>query len=332
MRVDRGYLFWGIFFVLLGAIPLADREGWIQVGGLGDVWRLWPLILIGIGAAILFSRTSVGLVVTVIAAIVLGSLAGSALTSVGGGVFDCVPTGPPTGLARTSANGTLGPDAAVEVRMDCGTLAVSTSPGTSWTLDAGSAGGPPRIESSASDLTVRSADGAPGRQDWDLVLPTALGALRVDTNAASSDIHLGAEAMGSFGGTINAGDMEVATPAGGIATVRLEANAADLDLIAPGAITDLEVEANAASIELRLAGPVMGRVDGAAMSTRVCVPTTASLLIRASSDLAFAGDVQATGVVKDGDVWTRTGTGPRIELTVGGTASSFTLVDEEACE
>ena len=85
MRVDRGYLFWGIFFVLLGAIPLADREGWIEVGGLGDVWRLWPLILIGIGAAILFSRTSLGLVVTIVAAVVLGALAGTAISSVGGG-------------------------------------------------------------------------------------------------------------------------------------------------------------------------------------------------------------------------------------------------------
>ncbi len=331
MRVDRGYLFWGIFFVLLGAIPLADREGWIQVGGLGDVWRLWPLILIGIGAAILFSRTSVGLVVTVIAAIVLGSLAGTALTSVGGGVFDCVRTGAATNLQRTSANGILGPDAAVEVRMDCGELAVSTSSGTSWTLDAGSAGGPPRIEASQSDLNVRPADGTPSRQDWRLVLPASLGSLEVDTNAASADVDLTTATIGSLEGTLNAGDLQVTTPTGGIATVRLEANAADVDLIAPGAITDLDIEANAASVELRLFGPVTGRVDGAAMSTRVCVPTTASLVIRASSDLAFAGDVQATGVVKNGDVWTRTGTGPRIELTVGGTASSFTLVDEEAC-
>jgi hypothetical protein len=216
--------------------------------------------------------------------------------------------------------------------MDCGELTVSTSSGTSWTLDAGSAGGPPRIESSQSDLTVRPADGAPRRQDWRLVLPAALGSLEVDTNAASADVDLSAATIQSLRGTLNAGDLQVTTPTDGIATVRLEANAADVDLIAPGAITDLDVEANAASMELRLSGPVTGRVDGAAMSTRVCVPTTASLTIRTSSDLAFAGDVQATGVVKNGDVWTRTGTGPRIDLTVGGTASSFTLVDEEACE
>jgi hypothetical protein len=30
MRLRRGFLFWGIFFILLGGIRLAARQGWID--------------------------------------------------------------------------------------------------------------------------------------------------------------------------------------------------------------------------------------------------------------------------------------------------------------
>ena len=49
MRIHRGYLFWGIVFVLLGGIPLAERSGLIDAQRLSDVGRLWPLLLIAIG-------------------------------------------------------------------------------------------------------------------------------------------------------------------------------------------------------------------------------------------------------------------------------------------
>ncbi|MET0772032.1 MAG: DUF5668 domain-containing protein [Candidatus Limnocylindrales bacterium] len=332
MRVDRGYLFWGIFFVLLGAIPLADREGWIRVGGLGDVWRLWPLILIGIGAAILFSRTSLGLVVTVVAAVVLGSLAGTALTSVGGGVFDCVRTGPATGLERTTANGTLSPGSEVGVRIDCGDLRVSTAPGGGWSLDAGHGGGPPRVDASSTDLSIEPAEGAPRRQDWVLALPGSLGSLRVDSNASSATLDLTGATVARLRSNVNAGDLHVTAPSGQMDSLELEANAADVDLLAPSVdIANLDVEANAASIELRLGGSVTGSIEGAAMSVRVCVPSTSALEIHTTDDFAFAEELQATGLVETDDGWTRAGSGPRVELTVGGTAASFTLADEEAC-
>ncbi len=332
MRIDRGYLFWGIFFVLLGAIPLADREGWIQVGGLGDVWRLWPLILIGIGAAILFSRSALGLVVTIVAAVVLGSLAGTALTSVGGGMFDCIRTEPASDLARTTANGTLVPGSEAQVRIDCGDLRVATAPGTGWTLDAGHGGDPPRVESSISELDVQPAGGTPRRQDWDLTLPAAMGSLRVDANASSTSLDLASGTVARLHGIVNAGDLRITAPSGRMDALELEANAADVDLLAPSVdIADLDVEANAASVELRLGGSVTGTIEGAAMSIRVCVPATASLVLRTSDDFAFSLDLQAVGLIETDSGWTRTGTGPRIELTVGGTASSFTLVDEEAC-
>lgn len=331
MRVDRGYLFWGIFFVLLGTIPLADRQGWIDVGGLGDVGRLWPLIIIGIGVAILVSRTRLALVATTVGALVLGALAGTALASFGGGVFDCVRTGAPQ-LQRTSANGTLAPLSSVRVRIDCGDLAIDTGPGNDWTLDAGHAGAPPRVEASPSELGIRPADGAPRRQDWALVVPAVLDTLDVDSNAANATLRLAGVTLTRLFTSANAGDLRVMAPTGRLDALTVDVNAADVNVQAPSVdVANLDVEANAASLELDFGGSVSGSIQGTAMSVRVCVPPTATLRIETGDELAFSHNLQSSGLSRVGDVWERTGTGPRIALRVGGTASSFTLDQTGAC-
>ena len=49
MRINRGFLGWGVFLLIVGAIPLAVRAGYVTVDQIGNVGSLWPLILIGIG-------------------------------------------------------------------------------------------------------------------------------------------------------------------------------------------------------------------------------------------------------------------------------------------
>jgi hypothetical protein len=44
MRIRPGLLFWGIFFLLLGGIPLLVRAGVLDANVLADAWRLWPLL------------------------------------------------------------------------------------------------------------------------------------------------------------------------------------------------------------------------------------------------------------------------------------------------
>ena len=49
MRVNRARLNWGIFLIVLGAMPLAYNQGIVSSSTLAEAWRLWPLILVGLG-------------------------------------------------------------------------------------------------------------------------------------------------------------------------------------------------------------------------------------------------------------------------------------------
>jgi len=331
MRIDRGYLFWGIFFVLLGLIPLADREGWLQVGGLGDAGRLWPLIIIGIGLVIVFSRTRLALVATTIAALVLGTLAGTALAFWGGGGLDCRLTDGPA-RQRTTTAGVLDADPSVRIHLVCGGVVLRTAPGDGWALDAGHVGDPPKVEEAPGELSVSSADGPPRRQDWDLRLPSDLGTLDVEATAASATLDLTGATLTHLAASVNAGSLDVAGPAGPIDTLELDANAADLDVSAPATdIALLTVRGNATSVALTLGGAVSGTVEGNVMSIRVCVPDTAALAIETGSELGFSHDLASSGLTLVGDAWVRDGPGPRITLRVGGTASSLKLDQMGAC-
>ena len=78
MKLNRGRLNWGVFFIVLGAVPLAYHQGAVSLNALGDAWRLWPLVLVGIGLGFVLSRTPAyfvgGLVVAACLGLVLGSL------------------------------------------------------------------------------------------------------------------------------------------------------------------------------------------------------------------------------------------------------------------
>src|SRR3990172_3207999 len=88
MRVDRRLLGWGVFFVLLGGVPLAVQSGVLDAGLTDQVVRLWPLIVIGIGLGIVLRLTSLawlgGLVVAVTFGLLLGSLLAGGVEAYGG--------------------------------------------------------------------------------------------------------------------------------------------------------------------------------------------------------------------------------------------------------
>jgi len=127
MRVRSGRLFWGLLLIPLGAIPLLVEANVIDGARLTDAWKLWPLVLVGIGLALLIRRGRSGLILIVISALTLGTLGGMTLASGSGwlgAVGDCVVN--PTALQHTTNAGSFGAPASVSLELDCGQASVAT--------------------------------------------------------------------------------------------------------------------------------------------------------------------------------------------------------------
>src|SRR6185312_9972740 len=81
MHIRRGYLGWGVFLILTGAVPLALRAGYLTDDQIDRLWTLWPLILVGVGIGLILSRTRFDFIGGIIVAATLGLMAGGLLTS-----------------------------------------------------------------------------------------------------------------------------------------------------------------------------------------------------------------------------------------------------------
>ncbi len=320
MRVHRGYLFWGVFFVLLGGIPLADQLGWIDARDVNDVGRLWPLIIIAIGLAVVLSRSRIALLATVAAAAVLGVICGSVLAWSSGWMFglgDCAPVAAAE-LQRTSQSGTFTGPATVDLAPGCGDLAVTVTPSTTWTVDAGHRGGPPIRAVGGTSLSMRSADGG-GHQDWIVSLPAALlASLDVTSNAGHATIDVSGTKLSRLHLALNAGEAVVAATG--------------------TSIEGLDVNVNAARARITLGGPVVGDVEVNAGSIDLCVPADAALRFDVGDDFALDTNLAAQGLVEtageddEAGVWQRPGTGgATISLAVDGNAASFRLDPAGGC-
>ena len=137
MRIRPGLLFWGIFFLLLGGIPLLVRAGVLDANLLADAWRLWPLLLVALGIALILGRTSAGLLGTALAAVVLGVAAGGVLASGTGFIGNVGACGPETATdQRLQDGGTASGPMSASFDLDCGSLDVSTQGGSDWQVDA----------------------------------------------------------------------------------------------------------------------------------------------------------------------------------------------------
>lgn len=314
MAVHRGYLFWGIFFLLLGGIPLLDRLGVIDASAWGDVWRLWPVIIIAIGIAILVGRSQLAAAGTVVAAIAVGGVAGGALAAGGGFIGDlgdCLPDSRAASEGLTE-DGDFGSAASVELEMNCGRLGVTTAAGTAWTLTAAYVGDPPQIAATNTSLSVETPDGRSRRHEWDVALPIdSLRDLHVAVNAGESSLDVGGMQLDEL-------DVEL--------------NAGDLILIAEGAaIETLDVELNAGRARVTLDGRVAGALSVNAGGIDLCVPDDAALRFEVAEQLTFATNLDDAGLTQSGETWTRSGSGPQIVLEIEGNAANLTLDPEDGC-
>src|SRR5207342_2716305 len=133
MRIRRGFLGWGVFLILAGAVPLAVRSGYLSEDQVGRLWTLWPLILVGIGVGLILGRTRFDFLGGIIVAATIGLMVGG-LLSAGIGSFS---TGACGGAGGTAAfpgrDGTFtSTGGSIDIQTDCGNVTIATAPGEGW--------------------------------------------------------------------------------------------------------------------------------------------------------------------------------------------------------
>jgi len=321
MHVDRRFLGWGVFFIVAGGVALAVRAGALSADQVSQVWRLWPLVLVALGVAIVLARTPLGWLGGILVAATFGLLAGSAFS--GGLVgptcgFDLADRAPGSG-AETTVDGQLAEGASVALAFDCGALNVTTAPGTAWSL-AYRQDRVPRVDATPQALDIRAPEGSflGGGSDWRLSLPDdPRFALDVTANGASVDLRLANARLSRFKGTFNAGSFV------------LDLSGADL-----AASGGLDVQVNAGSGSLRLPDSSFGgRVDVNAGSLEVCVAEGTGLHVVTSGALAST-DFSSSGLVATGSTWESPGYATpetKIELTLSANAASVTVRRDGGC-
>lgn len=317
MRIRRGFLFWGAFFVLLGAVPLAARETSLDVGRIDNVGALWPVALICVGLLILLSRSRLNALAVILAGVVLGALCGTALANGGAGFLNMVGcgNGGTATLSQLTQSGTFQSGSSADLLLNCGSLEVHPVAGSDWSLAAGYQGRAPDISATSTSLDVRAPDGAFQRQEWSLGLPTAtVSELDVHLNAGSATVDVGGASLRNLSVESNAGDMQVRA--------------------SEAVIGDLQVQVNAGRARITLGGPVSdGNLQANAGSIDLCVPAAAALSLDVQDRLAFDTNLGRSGLTHQGDLWTRAGTGgPTIHLSVEGNAASFNLDPVGGCQ
>ena len=325
MHLDRRLLGWGIFLVLLGAVPLAVRQGALPAETVARAWTLWPLLLVAAGIGILLRRTPLEVVGTLLSAATLGLIGGGLLAggfplfgSCGGGddSRDSVPF--------ATQQGQLGPTATVDLTLNCGGLTVQTAEGSAWSVEGVGDRDGPRIDASQTALRVASRS----RDALSFIGSTNRWVVRLPT-ASRLDVHA----------QVNAGTGRFDLASAQLGRVEIGANAGDvtIDLSRVASIGDLDVTMNAVG-NSRILLPnldLRGSVDANATgSIRLCPPSGAGLRLTPNDNPTSSNNYAERGLVRKGDAWETPNFATadvQIELETSVNAGSFNLEQEGTC-
>lgn len=323
MHVDRRLLGWGLFFILLGGIPLAVKAGLLDEQTIGQWPLLWPIVLIGWGLGLLLRNTPLAIIGGAVTAITFGVMAGGALATGFGGIpiaSGCTSNAPATAFATQS--GQLGATARAEIEFSCGDLTVTTADGSGWSISGTDRNGTgPTIDTSGGvalrTTAVKNLLGSSGHAVWNVTLPKAPALnLGVTLNAGEGTVNMAGATIASASITLNAGALTV-------------------DMGGAAAAGDVNATVNAGSGALTL--PAGGRsvnLSVNAGSLKVCLPVGAPIRVQWSGALG-SNNFDAAGLIKvDNNTWTSSGfvTGqPHQELQVSTSAGSFELQFGGSC-
>jgi hypothetical protein len=327
MHINRGLLGWGVFFIVLGSVPLAVRGGALDPAVVRRAWELWPLLLIGIGLGLVLERTRLAVVGGLIVAVTFGLMGGGLLaTGFGPGIgMTTCGVGGGDGERFAERRGTLAPVARVSLAMNCGDLEASTGDGADWLVSGSSHDGtPPDIDASAGVLEVKAPERSgisfvDGGSRWEVTLPRA-GTIDIDVsvNAGSARLDLAGLAVPTVDVSVNAGD-------------------ARIDLGEATGIERIDGSANAGALTITLPPPsgraLTGSLSVNAGSLQLCVPDGVALEFRVDDNTLSSDNFGSRGLVRDGDTWSRGGGSlDAIRLDLSANLGSITLNPEDGCE
>jgi hypothetical protein len=263
MRVNRKFLYWGVFLVAVGAVLVAADVNGVDETTIADWLRLWPLAAVALGLGIVLRRTRYNVAGGMLAAAVPGLVLGGAFALGPRIAVDCGARGEPSTFI--TREGTFDGPARVDVTTGCGSLVVTTGPGAGWLLDAANTENrEARIDASGTSLSIDNGrrDGwhgfGAGRDVWRLTLPTStiddlslvvnagegdidltgaqLGRLDLTTNAGRTTVGLSDASVTRLSGTVNAGMLTVTLPSGADVTGSMVINAGALQVCTPSGV------------------------------------------------------------------------------------------------
>ncbi len=287
MTVAKGRLNWGVFFIVLGAVPLAYHQGAITQSAITDAWRLWPLIIVGIGVGFILSRTPAYFVGGLIVAATMGLIFGS--------IFAVTPNigcGSGNGnVTNVSRSGAFDGPSSVQLNLQCGTANVTTSADGQWHVDASNdSGHNAGISTSGNSVTVETNRGGNnwfdrGNDNWRISLP------------ASTQLDLTT--------TMDLGDADFNLAGANLSSAIFNTNLGSLHVDLTGSHIDhLTVSTNlgAAAVELDGSSDLSGNLKTSLGSLKVCAPAGLGLQIQSNNSLG-SQNFSGLGMSRSGDVW-----------------------------
>ncbi len=329
MHVNGRLLGWGVFFIVLGAIPIAVAQGALDETVARRAWELWPLILIGIGLGLVLARTRLAVIGTLVVAVTFGLMGGALIATgvnPGVGLSTCGFGARGGGTPFAEQRGSFAANATVHLEMSCGELVVTPVDGAGWTVGGSSYDGqPPAIRRDDGRLDVRAPerrgiDLAAGGSTWQIELPRGVAvAMEVSVNAGSGRLNLSGMAVPSLDASVNAGD-------------------ARIDLSGARDSGRVEASVNAGSLVMLLPVPadtLRGSLVVNAGSASVCAPDGVALRFRGGDRALGSTNFGDRGLARSGDTWSTPGfdgAATRIDLSVSANLGSITLDPEDGCD
>ncbi len=325
MHVNRTFLNWGVFFILLGAVPLGVQQGVLDSDIVVRSWQLWPLLIVGAGLGLLLRRTAASWVGGVIVAATFGLMFGGLIAAGGNFASLANSCGSSTGQAFPAQGATLTGSSSVRLDFNCGDLSVAVGPGTAWTVNGTSDGGRvPRVDQGDGSLRLRTPDASTGvffgiggaRNVWSATLPAVTTQnLEVNLNAGSGTLTLGGASLQQLSMAVNAGSVSADLTGATIGTIDATLNAGSGSFTLPNASLTGSIQVNAGS-------------------TSICVPSGVALQLRMDDNLTASNNYSDQGLTRVGNTWQSPGYATattRINLDTHANAGSFTLNPKDGC-